>query len=179
MTARQQPTEDNNMTNKTTGHNLPLFAQPVNGSKFPTPVGGQAGGRVLVAAVRMDMAVIACGALLSLSRPDKAQNSPAARNTPPVAVSQNRTSNAASSTGAANTTPTLDAMGDARNESRRSIDFYTQAVRSNMFTAPVPPTPPAPKAVVVVTTTPKAIPVPVRAASGNQSLCRMVVYGRN
>ena len=151
MTARQQPTGDNRMSKKPTEHNLSLFAQPLNGSKFPTPIAaGKQEGAFWSRPFAWTMAVIACGALLSLSRPDKAQNSPAARTTTtPAAVSQNRASNAASSTSAANSTPTIDDMGDARNESRRSIDFYTQAVRGNMFTAPIPPTPPAPKPVVI------------------------------
>lgn len=154
------------MSNRSTGRNLPLFAQPVNGSKFPTPLtnAGKQGAALLSRPLAWTVAVITCGALLSLSRPNNAQNIPSARNTTQaVQPAQNRASNSTSSNGSANSTSTTDLTGAARRESRRSIDFYTQAVRGNMFTAPTPPASPIPKVVVTVTPTPKPVPIPVPA----------------
>ena len=166
MTARTHPIgakQHNASQSQNVGGTHSLFAQPLYASKFPVP--SKVSARSDAAWPRRavwTLGVLVCGALLALARPDGAQNLPATRNaTSPAPAATNRTpatgpnTNAASAPLAAQTTQQLL---DAPEESRRTVDFYTQTVRGNLFNAPQPP---AQKPVYVAPPKPeKPIPVP-------------------
>ncbi len=157
MTARHQPTGDKNLSGKSTGRNLPLFAQPVNASKFPTPLTGKPGVGWSRPAV-WSLAVITCGVLLALARPDNAQNVPASQTSGTRSGSTLRVQARTTPSAA---TPAVTPAGNMPEESRRSVDFYTQTVRGNLFNAPQPPAlPPVklPPPVVVVQPKPPVVP---------------------
>ena len=159
MITRQQPTGDNKQFGKATGHNLPLFAQPLNGSKLPAPMSavGERGGSLWSRPLVWSAAVVMCGALLALALPNIAQNSPGAFNTRATPPAQARSAAPAAST------PAINPLPEMREENRRSVDFYTQTVRGNMFSAPQSPAPPPAKAVppVVVKPQPPVVVPPV------------------
>jgi len=126
---------------KHTDHSpMPQFAQPLNSVRYAgTLKARQTSFPSYAAAV---LSIAAGGALLMLARPDVAQNRP----TP------------AANTATHPAAPFIEPNAVDLKTNRRSLDYYTKGgVRSNLFSAPVPP---APKPVKVVVVPPPKIEVP-------------------
>lgn len=141
------------------GANSPssIFARPVNASKFPivTPIGLNA--PVWPRQMMWTLAAVTCGLLIGLARPDSAQNVPSSANSRSAAGSATRSTasgtNRPPAAQARPAMPVVEPALDAPEESRRPVTFYTQTVRSGLFSAPQPPAPapvkaPAPPPVV-------------------------------
>ncbi len=119
---------------------LPLFAQPVGALKYSQP---SPGVRVFSSSVTLfALPVVACAVLLTVARPNDAQNLSAAQRAAeakragrPIVLAQN------DGKAAPSVAPSTDPA------TRRPLDYYTQGVRGNLFSAPQPPPAPRPKPV--------------------------------
>ncbi len=125
------------------------FAQPLNSVRYTGALkAAQTSFPSYAAAV---LSIAAGGAFLMLARPDVAQNRPA----PAVNITPRPT------------TPIVEPTAGELKANRRSLDYYTKGgVRSNLFSAPLPPAPKPVKAVVVPPPKidiPKPVLVPVAA----------------
>ena len=142
-----------------------IFARPLNASKLPvvTLVGSNA--PVWSRQMMWTLAAVTCGLLIGLARPDSAQNVPNNASSRSAAGGATRTAtsgaNRTLTAQARPATPIVEPALDAPEESRRPVAFYTQTVRSGLFSAPQPPAP-APVKIVAPPPAPKPTPpIPV------------------
>lgn len=123
-------------TTKPTGRGTARFAQPLDAHR--TAQRRDEGRHTLSNLVLFCLPTVTCAGLMVLARPDHAQERLSPRNEPqPVKNERNRLQVAQNGEDA----PTIEPTPGVE---RRPLDFYTQGVRGNMFSAPLPPPPPKP-----------------------------------
>jgi hypothetical protein len=122
------------MVRKQTGRaeNLPMFAQPVPSGAAQIASGAKPAYIRPLALIGLP--IVLGGLLLASARPNGAQNRPAGSASASVAV----------------VSPTVVSdLAQAPDKPRHDLSYYTQDVRSNLFSAPLPPLPKPPPPVKV------------------------------
>ncbi len=127
---------------------LPMFAQPVGVERpFQTLTQEKGSGSSIML---FTFPTLICGALLILARPNGAQTlGSGAKPTKTFSAKSELSAPVAMEPISSQTSlkPTVDPAASgvsAVDSSRRPLSYYTQGVRDNMFSAPMPPIPPPP-----------------------------------